>query len=166
MENEKTHWLQSPNKNYIGHWDLPNGKDLTLTILSAQWEEVKNPITNTSESKRVIRWKENNYKPMICNQTNANSILKSTGEKFMEDSVGKKVTLFVDSIMDYRAGENVDCIRVRGTAIPTSLPAPSQKQFDKIKKAWETGEGKSVEEMSEHFTFTEDQLKWFDDQLK
>ena len=39
----KTHWLQSPNKNYLGHWDLPEGKDLILTIESAQWEEVKNP---------------------------------------------------------------------------------------------------------------------------
>ena len=55
MENTKTHWLQSPNKNYLGHWDLPEKEDLILTIESAKWEEVKNPIINVSESKRVIR---------------------------------------------------------------------------------------------------------------
>lgn len=108
----KTHWLQSPNKNYLGHWDLPNGDDLILTIKSAQWEEVKNPITNKSEAKRVIKFEED-FKPMICNQTNAQSILNATGVKFMEDAGGQKICLFVDSIVDKRTKEDVDCIRIR-----------------------------------------------------
>jgi hypothetical protein len=37
----KTHWLQTPNKNYLGHWDLPNGKDIIVTISSAGWEDLK-----------------------------------------------------------------------------------------------------------------------------
>jgi len=52
-----THWLQNPNKNYLGHWDLPNGQDFVLTIASAQWEIVKDPtkfvtdpITNKTKS--------------------------------------------------------------------------------------------------------------------
>lgn len=113
MKEEKTHWLQSPNKNYLGHWDLPESGELTVTIKSAQWEAVKNPITNTSESKRVIRWIEKGVKPMICNQTNAQSILRSSGVKFMEDSEGVVVTLYVDTIKDKRTKEEVDCIRVR-----------------------------------------------------
>ena len=40
-ENIKTHWLYSPNKNYLGHQDLPNGEDVVLTIASANWETVK-----------------------------------------------------------------------------------------------------------------------------
>lgn len=105
----KTHWLQSPNKNYLGHWDLPNGQDLILTIKSAQWEEVKNPITNSSEAKRVIRFVED-VKPMICNQTNAQSILDCTGEKFMEDSIGKKIKLCVSTVRVKKC--ETDCIRV------------------------------------------------------
>lgn len=108
----KTHWLQSPNKNYLGHWDLPNGKDLILTIKSAAWEKVKNPIINSCEAKRVVRFVED-VKPMICNQTNAQSILECTGEKFMEDCEGKKIKLCVSSIKDRRSKEDVDCIRVR-----------------------------------------------------
>jgi len=113
IKTEKTHWLQNPNKNYLGHWDLPNGEDVILTIISAQWEEVKNPIVNSSESKRVIRFAEKNdwIKPFICNEINADTICKSTGEKFMEDCAGKKIKLGVGKAKVKR--EEVDCLRVR-----------------------------------------------------
>ena len=114
-EKRKTHWLKNPNKNYLGHWDLPNGNDLTLTIKSAEWEKVENPKVGKDdpkrlEPKRVIRWVEN-AKPMICNETNAAMIVKSTGIKFMEDSGGKKITLYV---AHFKKGViSTDCIRVR-----------------------------------------------------
>lgn len=109
---DKTHWLQSPNKNYIGHWDLPEGKDLVLTIESAQWEEVLNPITMKEESKRVVRWKED-FKPLICNQTNAQSIIKATGISYMEDSKGCRVKLYVGKYNDKKTKQEIDCIRIR-----------------------------------------------------
>lgn len=118
MNNEKTHWLQSPNKNYLGHWDLPPIGEMTLTIESAQWEEVKNPITNKSEAKRVVRFKEG-VKPMICNQTNAQSIVNATGVKFMEDSKGQKITLYLSSIKDRISKEDVDCIRIKKVVLYT-----------------------------------------------
>lgn len=110
---EKTHWLQNPNKNYLGHWDLPSGQDVILTIKSAQWEEVKNPITNKSDAKRVIRFEEaaNWIKPFICNQVNAQSILKCTGQKFMEDCSGSRIKIGVGQTRV--KGEEVDCLRVR-----------------------------------------------------
>jgi len=112
MSNEKTHWMQSPNKNYLGHWDLPESGELNVTIESAQWEVVKDPVSGRSESKRVVRFKEP-IKPFICNQTNANSIVISSGIKFMEDSQGVTICLFVDTIDDRRTKEKVDCIRVK-----------------------------------------------------
>jgi hypothetical protein len=112
MTQEKTHWLASPNKNYLGNWDLPNGMPALLTISFAGWEKVKNPITGTSEAKRVIKFKEKApwVKPFICNQVNAQNILKSTGEKFMEDCEGKVIKLFVTKTKV--KGEEVDCLRV------------------------------------------------------
>jgi len=106
----KTHWLQNPNKNYLGHWDLPNGNDIILTIKSAQWEEVKNPIINISDAKRVIRFVED-VKPFICNQTNAQTILKATKQSFMEDCLNMKIVLTIG--MTKVKGENVDCLRVK-----------------------------------------------------
>lgn len=111
----KTHWLQSPNKNYLGHWDLPNSKDVVLTIKSANWESVKNPLTNTTTDKRVIRFEENFQwlKPFICNETNAKTIRKVTGENFMEDCTGKKIRIGIDNIIDKKLKEQIDCLRVR-----------------------------------------------------
>jgi len=129
MEKEKTHWLQSPNKNYLGHWDLPPVGEMTVTIESAKWEEVKNPITNKSEAKRVIRFTEK-IKPMICNQTNAQSIVNATGVKFMEDSQGQKITLFVSSIKDKVSKEDVDCIRVK-RVVPFTLKNIKEMVVDK-----------------------------------
>ena len=116
-EQIKTHWLQSPNKNYFGHWDLPDGKDLILTIESAKWEEVENPILKKNDPKKyeahkVIRFKED-YKPLICNQTNAGAIIKSTGIKYMEDSAGQKIQLYIGVHFDRVSKENIDCVRIR-----------------------------------------------------
>lgn len=116
----KTHWLQNPNKNYLGHWDLPEGRDIILTIKSAQWEEVKNPIINTSEAKRVIRFEEVGVKPFICNETNSQSILRSTGISYMEDCQGLKIKLYLSQVNV--KGQKVDCLRVR--EVPQSELVP------------------------------------------
>lgn len=107
---QKTHWLKNPNKNYLGHWDLPEGRDMILTIASAKWEKVKDPKTKESKEMRVVRFKEP-FKPFICNQTNAELILKSTKENFMEDCVGKKIKLAISQTKV--AGNAVDCIRIK-----------------------------------------------------
>jgi len=126
----KTHWLQNPNKNYLGHWDLPEGRDIVLTIESAQWEEVKNPIINTSEAKRVIRFVEK-VKPFICNETNSQSILRSTNTNYMEDCKGMKIKLFLSQVKV--KGQSVDCLRVK--EVPQSElveKAISEKQHIEI----------------------------------
>ena len=157
---EKTHWLQSPNKNYLGHWDLPEGKDLILTIDSAKWEEVKNPIINKSESKRVVRFKEAGVKPWICNQGNAQAIIKSTGIKHMEDSSGSKISLFVGLHLDRVSRENIDCVRVRPCAVETVKPnlTPDHKMWDKAKTAVQTGEA-TKESISNHWIVSDENYK-------
>ncbi len=110
---DKTHWLESPNKNYLGHWDLPNGKDQILTIKSASWELVESPMTGRSKEKRVIMFVETYewIKPFICNSTNAQMILKMTGQRFMEDSGAMKIRIGLSQTKF--KGEEVDCLRVR-----------------------------------------------------
>lgn len=155
---EKTHWLASPNKNYLGHWDLPNGDDLILTIKSAEWEPVKNPIIQKTEACRVIRFQED-VKPMICNQINAQSILECTGEKFMEDCGGKKIKLYVGKFKDRRTKQTIDCLRVRKCTqddLQPKLITKTQLEtiFEKINKTDKTAENictacriKSLEEL-------------------
>ena len=51
MENiEKTHWLQNPNKNYLGHQDLPNGKPVVLTIKTLLFHILDNNSIKSIES--------------------------------------------------------------------------------------------------------------------
>lgn len=150
----KTHWLQSPNKNYLGHWDLPEGKDLILTIESAKWEEVKNPIINKSEAKRVVRFKED-VKPFICNQGNAQSIIKSTGVKYMEDSTGQKIQLYIGAHFDRVNKENIDCIRIRSNELK---PLPELKkgspEFTNVVKALKNGY--TIEQIKTKYTVSQE----------
>lgn len=110
---EKTHWLQSPNKNYLGHWDLPESGEMVVTIESAQWEAVTNPIINKTESKRVVRFTDPTIKPWICNEGNAQDVVRYTGVKWMDDSKGHSICLCVGKYTDKRTKIEVDCIRLK-----------------------------------------------------
>lgn len=129
----KTHWLANPNKQYLGHQDLPNGDDITVTIKSAAWEAVTNPKLNTSEEKRVVRFVED-IKPFICNETNAASIMKVTKCKFMEETHDKQIVFFVSSTKV--KGQTVDCLRIRDVA-----PKPKETLTPDHPK-WETAKQK------------------------
>ena len=134
-QKDKIHWLQNPNKNYLGHFDLPNGNDVILTIAKANWEVVENPKTKTREEKRVVRFVEKNdwIKPLICNETNAKMIYKMTGKQFMEDCVGDKIKIGIDKTKIM--GDEVDCLRVR--QIKSSVfkePDINNKQVEEIQK--------------------------------
>tara|TARA_R110000787_G_scaffold192651_1_gene304179 strand:+ start:341 stop:901 length:561 start_codon:yes stop_codon:yes gene_type:complete len=113
MTKEKTHWLHNPNKNYLGHQDLPDGKEVVLTIASAGWEAVENPVLNTKEEKRVVRFSEKHkwVKPWICNASNARMAMKVTKDKYIEESVGKRLKIGISQTKV--KGQEVDCLRVR-----------------------------------------------------
>jgi hypothetical protein len=155
----KTHWLQSPNKNYLGHWDLPEKDDLILTIKSAQWEEVINPMLkdghpDKSKLHKVVRFEED-VKPFICNQTNAQSIIKSTGCKYMEDSIGKQIHLYIGSHFDRINKEEIDCVRIRSKK-PAEKPILqyNTKEYEKVLSAMI--EGYSIEQIRTKWQVSKD----------
>ena len=130
-KNNKTHWLENPNKNFLGHQDLPNGENQTLTVKSGKWEEVKNPRLNTkdiifSQEKRVLRWEEEGklkwVKPFICNETNALDICKKLQIEFIDDCVGAKITLTIKEV-------SFGKIKMKGLRI---LDAKMKENIDKI----------------------------------
>lgn len=118
---EKTHIMWNPNKNYLGSWDLPKSGDLVLTIDKICWEEIENPQDKKEKpkQKRIVHFVED-FKPMICNEENANAIMLSTDVKFIEefDGEGKKIAIF-----PFRGrffGEEMDVLRVRPTSVAAS----------------------------------------------
>ena len=43
--------------------------------------------------------------------------MKSTGVKYMEDSTGQKISLFIGRYKDNQTKEEIDCVRVRSEPV-------------------------------------------------
>lgn len=84
--------LREVLKPYLGHWDVPSGSDLILTIDRVYKEEVKNE--HGTQIKPVIHFLEEGVKPMICNKTNNDAITKALGTGKAKDWHGKKIALY------------------------------------------------------------------------
>ena len=85
--------LRQVLKPYLGHWDVPENGDLVLTIDKVYEEDVKNE--HGTERKPVMYWKEPNYKPMIVNKTNNDSITALYGRRTERNTwEGKKIALY------------------------------------------------------------------------
>lgn len=150
-----THWLKNPNKNYLGHWDLPD-KDLILTIDKAGWEDVKDPASDKVESKRVVHFVEN-YKPLICNETNAILIYKSTGIRYLQRSQGSRIKLYVGITRNKKLKIDVECVRVRPEKVE---PPKTIEDYPNEKKQMDNC--KTLEEMKNvYLAFSQDLQRVF-----
>ncbi len=90
----KTHWKKLTNPNYIGAYSMPEGKDLTVEITDVKREVVKGEGGKTDECT-VLYLKDS--KPMILNVTNSKMISKVHNTPFIEEWIGKKITLYVST---------------------------------------------------------------------
>jgi hypothetical protein len=119
MEN-KTHWRKLTNPDYIGAYSLMVGEtspDIVVTIESVS-REIVTGTDGKKEECTVARLK--GQKPFILNSTNQKTISKALGSPFIEDWVGKSITLYVAKVKAF--GEVVDALRVRPVAAVLQLP--------------------------------------------
>ena len=96
------------DKSFLGSWDVPDGSDLVLTIDHAARDEVQND--RGKEKKLTIHFKED-YKPMICNTTNAKAISRAYNSTKVEDWENKRIGIYKATIAAF--GETRECLRVR-----------------------------------------------------
>lgn len=106
----KTHWKKMNNPDYLGAYVLEPGEDLVLTIASAG-EETYVGNAGKKETGLLVHFKEKEYKPMICNATNAKTISKVVGSPYIEDWAGEKIQLFASEVNAF--GEMVEALRIR-----------------------------------------------------
>ena len=97
------------DKSFLGSWDVPDGGDLILTVDYVTRDDVKNE--KGSERKMTLHFKERDYKPMICNTTNAKAISKAYGSTKVEDWENKKISIYKATISAF--GQTQECLRVR-----------------------------------------------------
>ena len=106
-------WTDAKNSNYLGHWDI--GVDgLVLTIKDIKMELIPIPMQEAKERIVVYFYEKNErgqiYKPFICNVTNAEAIMRATGDVDTRNSIGKKIKLTAQKVKWKK--ELVDAIRV------------------------------------------------------
>ena len=97
------------DKSFLGSWDVPDGSDLVLTIDHVSRDDVQNE--KGREKKMALHFKERDYKPMICNTTNAKAISKAYGSTKVEDWENKKIGIYKATISAF--GQQQECLRVR-----------------------------------------------------
>ena len=100
------------DKSFLGSWDVPDGGDLILTIDHVARDDVKNEKGH--EKKMALHFKERDYKPMICNTTNAKAISKAYNSTKVEDWENKKIAIYKATISAF--GSTQECLRVRDYA--------------------------------------------------
>lgn len=97
------------DKSFLGSWDVPDGGDLILTVDYVTRDDVQNE--KGRERKMTLHFKEKDYKPMICNTTNAKAISKAYGSTKVEDWENKKISIYKATISAF--GQTQECLRVR-----------------------------------------------------
>lgn len=97
------------DKSFLGSWDIPDGSDLVLTIDRVAQDEVQND--SGKQKKLTLHFKERDYKPMICNTTNATAISQAYGSTKVEDWLDRKIAIYKATINAF--GQTQECLRVR-----------------------------------------------------
>lgn len=125
----KTHFKKLQNPNYTGSWDLMdkdgNYIEKVVTIEKTMQQSVNNG-SGGSEDLPVIHIK--GMKPVVLNSTNIKSVAKITGSNFIEDWIGKQITLYVQKVKAF--GEMHDAIRIK-KVVKKTKPVIDDNRFDK-----------------------------------
>jgi hypothetical protein len=107
-----THWKKLTNPNYIGAHDFQPGQELTVTIESVANEVVKCfDGKSLKEETCIIAKIKGAKKPMILNKTNCKIIARNYDTPYIEDWVGKIITIYVAKVRAF--GESVEALRIK-----------------------------------------------------
>jgi len=106
----KTHWKKQFNYNFLGTYSLPEEKDLVVTIIRTEKQQVTS--SNGKAEECLVVYFQETDKPMILNRTNARTIEKLAATPFIEDWPGTRLQLYV--ARDVKAfNTTTDALRIR-----------------------------------------------------
>jgi hypothetical protein len=105
-------------KEWIGSWDIPDGKDVTLTITAVAGGELTS--AGGRKAKKPIISVRGTPKKLALNSTNGKTIATLYG-KHIEAWIGKKIAIYKSTTRDPSGDGEVECVRIR-PKIPESKP--------------------------------------------
>lgn len=108
MSDTLTPWRKMFDYRFLSGEDLMN-KDWTLTIKAVKREQVYSQQKKSNEDQLAI-WFTQGEKGMIVNKTNAKVISKVTGTPYIEQWVGKTITIRAERVKAF--GEITMAVRV------------------------------------------------------
>lgn len=80
-------------KPYLGSWDIPEDRDLVLTIRDVYVDEVKSQ--RGAEPRPIIEFEEADAKPFVLNKTNRDTITAIHGRRTASNTwAGKQIALY------------------------------------------------------------------------
>lgn len=119
---DRVNFLSLYDRDYIGHFDLPEGRDVTVTILKVTGAELT--AVGGRKSKKPVILFEGKDKGFCCNKTNGRTIAGMYGP-IISDWLGKRITLFVSTTRSPDGSGDVPCIRIRPV-----VPSPKVVQSE------------------------------------
>ncbi len=97
-------------KAYLGAWDIPEGKDVVLTIDHCEGSKIKGTSGEEKSAPVLFFSNTKGRKGLVLNVTNAKTLIKLYG-RHIEGWAGKRIALYAARTMAF--GEEVDCLRIR-----------------------------------------------------
>ena len=105
--------------DYLAEHDL-KGKEVTLTIAGVVSEELR--AKDNSKSDCWIMTFEGTPKKFVVKPTNADLIIKATGQEEFSEMVGNRITLYPTTCFAF-GDPNTPCIRVKSKTNPDKKQA-------------------------------------------
>jgi hypothetical protein len=134
----KTHFRKAFDSPYLSSADIVEPTILTINRVSLEPDKTKKTkdVFNTAHfAERELRPGEK-LKPMILNATNSKTMRSLTGSPYIEDWVGFKVTVYVDSNVKF-GKETMEGLRISPKApVIAWLTPENQKGWNNAKAAY------------------------------
>ncbi len=120
-----THFRTLYDRDYLGSWDLPENRDIVVTIEKVVGGELVG--NGGKKNKKPVISFIGKEKKFVSNVTNSKAIAGLYGNH-VEKWAGKRITLYVSTTRDPSTGGDIPCIRVRpqAPAAPSAPPSESQ----------------------------------------
>jgi hypothetical protein len=97
-------------KDYVGAWDIPPDRDVAVVIDRVVPGKIPQMGSDKKKGKALVYFR-GKKKPMVAGATVRDTIAKVVGSYEDSDWAGKAILLYRSKTS--RAGEEVDCVRVR-----------------------------------------------------